>query len=143
MTAKSTCQSNGTWSEPIPFPPGPLSFPSVLNKPDGPDMPCGGCSPLNMTYNPNLQKGTEFFCNPHVSSKRLPVKIAQGTQCHLLCDKMLMAITECKDDIWTGKPELGFWCSQEKAPVGHWVGKKTWITKSQFSTDNDSDSEIS
>merc|ERR1712098_560031 len=68
VTAKSTCQSDGTWSKPTAFPGGPLKNPAVLNSPDGPDMECGDCKPLNLTYNPNEEKGTEFYCNPRVDS---------------------------------------------------------------------------
>ena len=121
ITAKSTCLPDSSWTDPMPFPPGPLSIPPVLNKPDGPDMACeNGCKPLNMTYNPNLEKGAEFFCNDPLSWSNLPVKIEKSNQCHLLCDKMLVAITECKDGVWTGNPGLGFWCTEEQEAVGHW-----------------------
>ena len=102
VTAKSTCQSDGTWSEPTSFPPGPLSFPAVLNKPDGPDMKCGGCRPLNLTYNPNEEDGAEFYCNPPVDWDTLPVKIDKRAECSLLCDRMVVAMVKCKGERWTG-----------------------------------------
>jgi len=120
VTAVSKCQPDGSWSDSVPFPPGPLFFPPSLDKPDVPDMSCT-CQPLNITYNPNLEDGTEFFCSPSVSWDELPAKIDTNTQCHLLCDKMLVAITECKEGLWTGRPDLGFWCNEEKEPVGNWM----------------------
>jgi len=120
ITAKSTCQPDGSWSDPISFPPGPLFFPPSLNKPDSPDMACS-CQPLNITYNPNLEEGTEFFCNPEISWSDIPFKLETNAQCHLLCDKMLVAITECKEGLWTGRPDLGYWCSEEREPVTTWI----------------------
>jgi len=125
VTAKSTCQKDGTWSNPVAFPPGPLSYPAVLNKPDGPDMKCGGCKPLNLTYNPNEEKGTGFHCNPSLDWASLPVKIDETTQCDLLCDRMLVASVECKDGKWTGQPEVGFWCTKQKPPVNNWIQPKS------------------
>merc|ERR1719431_338140 len=121
VTAKSTCQKDGMWSNPVAFPPGPLSYPAVLNKPDGPDMKCGGCKPLNLTYNPNEEKGTGFHCNPPLDWDTLPVKIDEMTQCDLLCDRMLVASVECKDGKWTGQPEVGFWCTKRKPSVNNWI----------------------
>lgn len=120
VTAKSTCQSDGTWSKPTAFPGGPLKNPAMLNSPDGPDMECGDCKPLNLTYNPNEEKGTEFYCNPRVDFSNLPVKIDHQAQCNLLCDKMLVLVVECQNANWTGRPDLGFWCSEKKPPVGLW-----------------------
>ena len=122
VTGTSTCLAKGTWSTPKAFPPGPLFFPHTLNKPDSGDMPCG-CRPLNITYNPNLEKGTEFFCDPpcSLSQANLPARIDTNTQCHLLCDKMLVAVIECKQSMWSGQPDLGFWCNQENKPIGSWI----------------------
>ena len=84
-------------------------------------MKCGGCKPLNITYNPNEEKGAEFHCNPPVDWNNLPAQISKTAQCNLLCDKMLVAVVECKEENWTGHPDMGFWCTEEKAPVDHWV----------------------
>ena len=124
ITAKSTCQPDGSWSDPTPFPPGPLYFPPTLNTPDILDMGCN-CQPLNITYNPNLEAGTEFHCSPEMDWDNLPAKIETNTQCNLLCDKMLIDIIECKEGIWTGRPDLGFWCNKEKESVGLWLEDKT------------------
>merc|ERR1739846_252881 len=119
----STCQFDGTWSETIPLPPGPLAHPKVLNKPDGPDMKCDGCKPLNLTYNPNMEKGAAFHCSPPMD-------------CHSLK--------------WTGQPDLGFWCAEEQPPVNYWVEskenkytkvkdteKKTYVKKTNKHTEKD------
>jgi len=120
VTAVSTCQSDGTWSDPIPQPFGPLLHPPVLNKPDGPDMKCGGCKPLKITYNPNKERGAEFSCEPPVNFENLPARIDNTATCNLLCDKMLEAVVECENSKWTGYPELGFYCSEKKPPIYHW-----------------------
>ena len=120
VTAESTCQSDGTWSNPTHFPPTPLSSPAVLNKPDGPDMMCGGCNPLNLTYNPNDEEGAEFYCNPPIDWARLPVKLDKMVECSLLCDRMVVAVVRCQEESWTGKPELGFWCTEKKSSVHQW-----------------------
>ena len=83
------------------------------------------CLPLNLTYNPNLEEGTEFHCNPAMDWENLPAKIETNTQCNLLCDKMLIDIIECKEGIWNGRPDLGFWCNEEKESIGLWLDGKT------------------
>ena len=37
--------------------------------------------------------------------------------CHLLCDRMLVSTTRCVKGLWTGRPNLGYWCNEEKAGV--------------------------
>ena len=83
------------------------------------------CLPLNITYNPNLEDGTEFFCSSPMNWDNLPAKIETNIQCNLLCDKMLVAITECKEGIWTGRPDLGYWCTNQMESVGLWLEDKT------------------
>ena len=83
-------------------------------------MACA-CQPLNITYNPNSEEGAEFYCSPSVKWSALPVKIETNTQCNLLCDKMLVAITECKEGLWTGRPDLGYYCSEVNDPIGNWI----------------------
>ena len=122
ITAKSTCQGDTTWSDTIPFPPGPLFVPRTLNKPDGPDMICKtGCKPLNMTYNPNKELGAEFYCSSPLAWEDLPVRVEPSNQCNLLCDHMLVAVTECRAGVWTGQPGLGYWCSREREGIQHWL----------------------
>ena len=120
----STCQSNGSWSDPVNFPPGDLSYPPVLATPDKEDMPCRPmteCQPLNITYNPNDEEGAEFYCRPEFSWAGQPTKIETTTRCHLLCNRMLVATAQCKEGVWTGQPELGFWCDQKMGPVHKWL----------------------
>jgi len=150
VTAMSTCQFDGTWSETIPLPPGPLAHPKVLNKPDGPDMKCDGCKPLNLTYNPNMEKGAAFHCNPPIDWDNLPAKIDGTAHCNLLCDNMLVASMDCHNLKWTGQPDLGFWCAEEQPPVNYWVEskenkytkdkdteKKTYVKKTNKHTEKD------
>ena len=125
ITAKSSCLPDKSWSPSLPFPPGPLAFPPTLEKPDGPDMFCkqGHCKPLNLTYNPNEEAGAEFHCKIPLKWEEMPVKVEPSNQCHLLCDKMLVAVVGCEEGEWTGKPKQGFWCSKEREGVGHWEEK--------------------
>ena len=30
---------------------------------------------------------------------------------------MLISITECKEGLWTGRPDLGFWCSRQAPAI--------------------------
>ena len=93
ITAMSTCQADKTWSTPAIFPPGALSIPSKLSKPDEPDMLCKSvCKPLKLTYNPNLELGAGFHCNTPLNWESLPVKVEPSNTCHLFCDKMLVAV---------------------------------------------------
>ena len=31
--------------------------------------------------------------------------------------QMLISTTECKEGMWTGRPDLGYWCNQEKPEI--------------------------
>ena len=83
-------------------------------------MPCQ-CRSLNLTYNPNTEKGATFFCSSDIDWNNLPTKISISSQCSLLCDLMLVATIECKEGMWTGQPETGWWCSEERGAVGWWT----------------------
>ena len=83
------------------------------------DMPCF-CQSLNLTYNPNTERGATFFCDPTIDWKNLPAKILASSQCSLLCDLMLVATIECREGRWTGQPEAGWWCSEERGAVRGW-----------------------
>jgi len=122
VTVKSTCHTDGTWSDPVTFPPGPLgALPAEVNKPDGPDMHCDSCKPLNITYNPNEEDGAEFHCDPPIDLNNLPARIDPLTKCDLICDQMLQAEIECKTDAkWTGHPTRGFWCTKKQPAVEFW-----------------------
>ena len=126
MTVKSTCHSDGTWSDPITFPPGPLgALPAEVNKPDGPDMHCDSCKSLNLTYNPNEEEGAEFHCDPPLDLSNLPARIDPDAKCDLICDQMLQAEIECKESAkWTGHPGRGIWCTKKKPPVEFWEGEE-------------------
>ena len=122
MTVKSTCHTDGTWSDPVTYPPGPLgAFPAEVNKPDGQDMHCDSCKPLNMTYNPNEEDGAEFHCDPPIDLNNLPARIDPLAKCDLICDQMLQAEIECRTDAkWTGHPTRGFWCTKKQPAVEFW-----------------------
>merc|ERR1712013_163250 len=53
-----------------------------------------------------------------------PAKIDGTAHCNLLCDNMLVASMDCHNLKWTGNPDLGFWCAEEKPPVNYWVESK-------------------
>ena len=127
FTAISTCQPDGSWSSPVHFPRGNLASPHVLYPPDMGDMPCisaaeatSTCKPLNITYNPNEEVGTGFYCNPAWDWSNLPVKLSHPTECYLLCDRILVGAVQCKEGVWTGHPEIGFWCNKKNAPIEYW-----------------------
>jgi len=131
FTAMSTCQPDGSWSSPVHFPRGNLERPHVLETPDMGDMPCApapiptaSCKPLNITYDPNEEDGAGFFCTPPLDWSNLPVKMSKPTVCYLLCNMMLVATVQCKEGVWTGHPEIGFWCNQNNAPIGYWEEPK-------------------
>ena len=88
----------------------------------------------------NSESGAEFYCDTEISDwSALPVKIETTNRCHLFCDKvdinfhfsplsvsllrglqMLISITECKEGLWTGRPDLGFWCNSPRPGVTGW-----------------------
>ena len=43
--------------------------------------------------------------------------IKTTNKCHLWCDRQLISVTECTDGLWTGSPDLGFWCNEHKEAV--------------------------
>ena len=140
---KSTCHSDGTWSDPITFPPGPLgALPAEVNKPDGPDMHCDSCKPLNITYNPNEEDGAEFHCDPPLDLSNLPARIDPLAKCDLICDQMLQAEIECKEDAkWTGHPSRGIWCTKKKPPVEFWEEVEGESQKGEVEGDNNQEEE--
>ena len=131
VTVISSCQPDGSWSSPVYFPKDRLSNPQVLKAPDEGGMPCTppsapvmkGCPPLNITYNPNDEEGTGFYCTPELSWSKLPLKMTNSTVCHLLCHTKLHGTVQCKDGYWHGHPELGFWCNKKRAAVEKWIEK--------------------
>jgi len=129
VTAQSVCQEDGSWSQSVAFPPGPLSTPATLPRPDDQDPPCG-CEPLTLTYNPNEEKGTEFYCNTQLNWTTLPLPLLTDNVCHLLCDKMLIDVIECKNGVWSGRPEDGFWCNHPKPMIGLWGTNEDMIINS-------------
>ena len=86
VVAKSTCQFDGSWSDPKAYPPGTMKYPAKLNKPDSEMMGCG-CHSLNITYNPNTEEGAEFYCEDEIKWDNLPQKIETTNKCSLFCDK--------------------------------------------------------
>ena len=131
----STCKPDGSWTSPIHFPRGQLLRPHVLETPDKGDMPCipapiptAACKPLNLTYNPNEEDGAGFYCTPPIDWSNLPVRMSKPTVCYLVCNMMLVATVQCKEGVWTGHPEIGFWCNQNNAPVDFWKEPMTTIS---------------
>ena len=142
ITAMSTCQADKSWSTPTVFPPGELSIPPKLNKPDEPDMVCeAACMPLKLTYNPNEEQGAGFYCNDPLDWENLPVKVETSNMCHLFCDRMLVAVVECREGMWTGNPGLGLWCHHEKEGVGH-IAATTTTTTTTTSTSTTTTGEV-
>ena len=37
---------------------------------------------------------------------------------------MLISITECKEGLWTGRPDLGFWCNSPRPGLTGWGGER-------------------
>ena len=60
------------------------------------------------------ENGAEFHCNSPVDWTRLPQPLQTDNVCHLLCDRILIDVVQCKEGVWTGNPDLGFWCHQPK-----------------------------
>ena len=83
------------------------------------------CKPLNLTYNPNTELGTDFHCKTPLDWNSLPVKLEPSNHCVLMCSGMMMANIECKEGLWTGNPGLGLWCHHEMEGLGYWVGSET------------------
>lgn len=94
ISATSTCQEDGTWSTSQPAPPGSLMFPASLPSPTDPDLPCT-CPDLSLTYNPNTEAGTNFYCTD-LSLDKLPATLTSNARCYLLCGFMLTATISCR-----------------------------------------------
>jgi len=122
ITAKSSCMANGSWSPTVSFPGGELEFgPDKLPSPDDKDPPCH-CQDLKLTYNPNDDPAGEFYCDDplNMTAAALPARVETSNVCHFFCDRILIDIVECKEGVWAGRPDLGFYCSQWKPPVLVW-----------------------
>ena len=129
----STCKPDGSWTSPIHFPRGSLLRPHVLETPDKGDMPCipapiptAACKPLNLTYNPNEEDGAGFYCTPPIDWSNLPVRMSKPTVCYLVCNMMLVATVQCKEGVWTGHPEIGFWCNKKNLEEFKCAQFKVW-----------------
>ena len=113
---------------------------SALKLPYNPNTELGG--KVAMFYCFTLNNGVETPKN--IDWTQLPataVEIDTTDRCHLFCDKvnkyylffihtssffqtnslifimlqMLISITECKEGVWTGRPDKGFWCTEDPA----------------------------
>ena len=115
---------------------------SVLQTPDRP-IPACTCADLRLPYNPNepthdkaaYEKSSAMFhCDKQLNWDDLiskgGVRLETTNRCHLFCDRvhsfkwrntyylvhtlqMLISITECKNGMWTGRPDLGYWCNHD------------------------------
>jgi len=120
---------NNDWTSVEAFPAGERSenTPSPLLQPDEP-MLCPDadvCRDLSLTYDPNKEVGAEFYCIPPLDTTNAtvtnPVRIDDETSCVLLCDRTPTSHLECRGTKWSGKPEVGFWCNEKKAPIKQWT----------------------
>ena len=50
-------------------------------------------------------------------SDNLVYYIAVISKGPLIILQMLISTTECKEGMWTGRPDLGYWCNQEKPEI--------------------------
>jgi len=125
ISATSTCLEDGTWSPSQSAPHGSLMFPSSLPSPTDPDLPCT-CPDLSLTYNPNTEAGTQFYClSPNISLDQLPVTLTSTARCYLLCGFMLTATISCRDGQWSGNPEKGIWCSKDLGPLKYSIASSS------------------
>ena len=63
--------------------------PQKLGKPNEKLQGCG-CHPLELSYDPNVEKGAEFYCDKDVNMGALPALIKTNNKCMLFCDKVVM-----------------------------------------------------
>ena len=71
-----------------------------------------------------------------MTAAALPARVKTSNVCHFFCDRILIDILECKyssfpssvptaplycrEGVWAGRPDLGFYCSQTQPPVLVW-----------------------
>jgi len=122
---ESTCNEDGEWTATAPHngdaalkvPLGPYP------KPTGSGLSCQ-CSPLHVVWEPTAEPspynyydphqpeldGAFFICeSPAITSDNTYI-LQPDNACAFWCDDHLAATLSCNDGIWSGQPELGFWC---------------------------------
>jgi len=131
---ESTCNEDGEWTATAPHngdaalkvPLGPYP------KPTGSGLSCQ-CSPLHVVWEPTAepspynyydphqpdQEGASFICkSPAITSDNTYILQADNV-CAFWCDDHLAAALSCNDGIWSGQPELGFWCYNIPTVIGY------------------------
>jgi len=125
---ESTCDSDGEWTTTVPHnddeelqtPKGPYPLPTNNETSVPAPLKCA-CSPLhvmwppeatefdenNYYYDPNDEEGTDFVCKTHLNGTYI---VMEDNLCFMYCDTHLTASIKCNDGVWTGQPNLGFWC---------------------------------
>lgn len=85
-------------------------------QPNEPDLVCG-CSPIILSYDPNWEQGASFTCKTRdqraVLQAIIPgvgAKIDTGDECELECNGRVEAVVSCDSGLWSGRPDLGFYC---------------------------------
>jgi len=131
---ESTCDSDGEWTATVPHndddelktPGGPYPLPTY-NETDMPAPLMCACSPLHITwppeamdgdedsyfYDPNDEEGTDFVCKIPPTEVNSTYVVQEDNDCIMYCDSHLTTAVKCNDGVWTGEPELGFWCYSE------------------------------
>jgi len=86
-------------------------------QPNEPDLVCG-CSPLILSYDPNWEDGASFSCKGWdqraINIPGVGIKIDTGDECELQCNGRVTAAVSCNSGLWSGRPELGFYCYDDK-----------------------------
>jgi len=130
---ESTCNEDGEWTATAPHngdaalkvPLGPYP------KPTGSGLSCL-CSPLHVVWEPTAEpspfnyydphqpeQGASFICkSPAITTDNTYI-VQADNDCAFWCDDHLAASLSCNDGIWSGQPELGFWCYNIPTIIGH------------------------
>jgi len=131
---ESTCNEDGEWTATAPH-----NGDAALKVPLGPyPNPTGSglscqCSPLHVVWEPTAepspynyydphqpeQDGASFICeSPAITADNTYILQADNV-CAFWCEDHLAASISCNDGIWTGQPELGFWCYNIPTVIGY------------------------
>jgi len=131
---ESACDSDGEWTTTVPHnddeelknPKGPYPLPTNNETSVPVPLKCA-CSPLHIIwhpeameseenyhyYDPNDEEGTEFACKIPPTKNNNTYVVEQDNDCIMYCDSHLTTSVKCSNGVWTGEPELGFWCYNE------------------------------
>merc|ERR1712098_510477 len=64
-------------------------------------------------YDPTDEEGTEFVCKIPATRINNTYVVQEDNDCIMYCDTHLTTSVKCNGGVWTGEPELGFWCYNE------------------------------